>query len=101
MMDLRMTMTYCIDDIQGFWTSFRCTDHTGAPTNRQQTPVHAMGEEADQTALLGPVDGKFRLKKLSDGSVDKNTAVCRLYSLIYSLVCQNILIKKNASPVKY
>ena len=37
-----------------------------------------MNEEADETALVGPVDGKFCFKKRTDGSIDKSTVVCKL-----------------------
>ena len=35
-----------------------------------------MNEEADETALVGPVDGKCCFK--TDGSVDKSMVVCKL-----------------------
>ena len=37
-----------------------------------------MNEEADETALVGPVDGKFCFKKRTDGSLDQSTVVCKL-----------------------
>ena len=37
-----------------------------------------MNEDADEKALIGPVDGKFCFKKQVDGSVDKKTVVCKL-----------------------
>ncbi len=37
-----------------------------------------MNDTADETALVGPVDGKFSFKKRMDGSVDKSTVVCKL-----------------------
>ena len=37
-----------------------------------------MNEEADETALVSPVDGTFCFKKRTDGSVDKSTVVCKL-----------------------
>ena len=33
---------------------------------------------ADETALVGPMDGKFCYKKRRDGSVDKSMVVCTL-----------------------
>ena len=37
-----------------------------------------MNEQADETALVGPVDGTFCFKKRTDGSVNKSTVVCKL-----------------------
>jgi len=37
-----------------------------------------MNEEADEIALVGPVDGNFFYKKRTDGSVDKSMVVCKL-----------------------
>ena len=37
-----------------------------------------MNEEADETAFVGPMDGKFCFKKRTDGSIDKSMVVCKL-----------------------
>lgn len=61
---------------------FRRTDYTGAPTSvldfQQQQTTANMNKEADETALLGPVDGTFSFKKWKDGSIDKSMVVCKL-----------------------
>ncbi|RXN07812.1 zinc finger BED domain-containing 1-like protein [Labeo rohita] len=75
---------------------------------QKQTTVN-MDKEADETALVGPVDGKFCYKKRMDGSVDKSMVVCKLCnkefayhrstsSLKYHLNAKHIAASVDVSP---
>ena len=92
---------------------FRRMDYTGAPTSvhdfRQQQTTVNMNEEADEIALVDPVDGKFCYKKRTDGSVDKSMVVCKLCnkefayhrstsSLKYHLNAKHLAASVDVSP---
>lgn len=68
-----------------------------------------MDREADATALVGPMDGKFSYKKLINGSVNKRMVVCNLCkkefayhrstsSLKYHLNAKHIAASADVSP---
>ena len=79
-------------------------------TFRQQQTTVNMNEVADETAMVGPVDGKFCYKKRTDGSIDKSMVVCKLCnkefayhrstsSLKYHLNAKHIAASVDASVV--
>ncbi|XP_073720988.1 E3 SUMO-protein ligase ZBED1-like [Misgurnus anguillicaudatus] len=69
-----------------------------------------MNEGADETALVGLVDGKFSYKKRTDGSVDKSIVICKIChkifayhrstsSLKYHLSAKHIAASVDVSPI--
>ncbi|KAK0149428.1 hypothetical protein N1851_009849 [Merluccius polli] len=52
-----------------------------------------MNEVADETALVGPVDGTFCYKKRTDGSVNKSMVVCKLCNKEFAYHCSTSSLK--------